>query len=117
MNSSLPTAYRSENLPIATLKRTRSEEIKPRNFDASRLPPLPRISGDVALQVFTHISLRRPDASPTDYGDNERLAYLGRPLLELAVTHVLFQCRPILRGIEISVSHCGKYYIYLRDDF
>ena len=88
------------NIQPNPLKRTRSEnKIK---FNA---PPLPQIkSGDLILQVFTHKSLRRPNATPEQYGDNERLADLGKVVLDAAITRTLFNIRPILQAAEISVS-------------
>ncbi|KAG6830297.1 hypothetical protein H0H92_001375 [Tricholoma furcatifolium] len=59
-------------------------------------PPLPPISSDLILQVFTHVSLRRRSNNPEDYGDNERLIRLGELVLDAAVTSVLFNKRPIL---------------------
>jgi dsRNA-specific ribonuclease len=104
MNSSLSGAfYSGEHSLPNTLKRTRSLETLPRKFNASRIPPLPRVNGDLALQVFTHKSLRRPNGSPADYGDNERLADLGRVMFDLAVTHTLFEHRPMLRASVLSV--------------
>ncbi|KJA25860.1 hypothetical protein HYPSUDRAFT_134007 [Hypholoma sublateritium FD-334 SS-4] len=102
--NSIPTTpvYPSGNSFATTLKRTRSVEGAPRKFDAFRIPLLPQINGDVALQVFTHISLRRPGASPANYGDNGRLADLGRNLFELVVTDILFRQRPMLQAVEIS---------------
>lgn len=73
-----------------------------RKFNA---PPLPQIkSGDLILQVFTHKSLRRPNATPEQYGDNERLADLGKVVLDVAITRTLFNIRPILQAAEISVG-------------
>jgi dsRNA-specific ribonuclease len=96
----------SNLFPIVTiqsnhLKRTRSES--QRKFNASLAPPLPQIkSGDLILQVFTHKSLRRPNATPEHYGDNERLADLGKVVLDAAITRTLFNSRPILQAAEIS---------------
>ena len=110
MNSIHTAAVYPSGKSLATnLKRTRSVEGSPRKFDASRIPLLPRINGDVALQVFTHISLRRPGASPANYDDNGRLADLGRNLFELALTDILFRQRPMLQATEISVSYCYNF--------
>ena len=49
------------------------------------MPPIPKLNGEVLLDVFTHRSLRF-EGAPTDetseYGDNMRLATLGEALLE-----------------------------------
>ena len=43
----------------------------------------------------------------SEYGDNERLAVLGKKALEAAVTDTLFKKRPMLNGdqIEVRYSH------------
>ncbi|KAJ3554645.1 hypothetical protein NM688_g2999 [Phlebia brevispora] len=71
----------------------------------SNLPPIPKLSGDIILTVFTHRSLRFPGAlidEDSDYGDNERLAVLGEKVLETAVTDTLFKKRPMLKATEIE---------------
>lgn len=99
-NTLLPIVHIQSN----PLKRTRSEHCQ-RKFNTSLAPPLPQIqSGDLILQVFTHKSLRRPNATPEQYGDNERLADLGKVVLDAAITHTLFHSRPILQAAEISVG-------------
>ena len=91
------------NIQPNPLKRTRSGN--QRRFNASLAPPLPQIrSGDLILQIFTHKSLRRPNATPEQYGDNERLADLGKVVLDAAITRTLFNIRPILQAAEISVK-------------
>jgi len=69
---------------------------------------LPKIhSSDLVLRVFTHKSLRRATHSSTnldDFDDNERLAELGKAALDVAVAHVLFNKRPMLKPSEMSVS-------------
>ena len=88
------------NIQPNPLKRTLSET--QRKFN---VPPLPQIkSSDLILQVFTHKSLRRPNAAPEQYGDNERLADLGKVVLDAAITRTLFNFRPILKAAEISVG-------------
>ena len=103
MNSNiLNSPFPIVNIQSNSLKRTRSEN--QRKFNASLAPPLPQIkSGDLILQVFTHKSLRRPNVTPEHYGDNERLADLGKVVLDAAITRTLFNSRPILQAAEISV--------------
>lgn len=89
-----------------TLKRTHSG--KPgRLFDAGQAPKLPTIdSSDLILQVFTHKSLRRKaSGNVDDYGDNERLAELGKIVLEAAVTLALYHHRPMLNLPDICVCN------------
>jgi dsRNA-specific ribonuclease len=102
MNSNiLNSLFPIVNIQSNPLKRTRSENQKKINVS---LAPLPQIkSGDLILQVFTHKSLRRPNATPEHYGDNERLADLGKVVLDAAITRSLFNSRPILQAAEISV--------------
>lgn len=96
--------YPGINAPSATLKRTRSVGSYQRKFNGQRLPQLPPIHSDLLLQVYTHKSLRRPNAAPVDYGDNERLACLGKSVFDLAITSILFQRRPFLKEADIAVS-------------
>jgi dsRNA-specific ribonuclease len=71
-----------------TLKRARSVH------DAR--PIIPKLRGDVILQVFTHRSLR---------GYDERLPELGSTVLDAIVTHILFSKVPPLRVSEIQVVY------------
>ncbi|KAI0079639.1 hypothetical protein K474DRAFT_1591679 [Panus rudis PR-1116 ss-1] len=67
------------------------------------LPPLPALTGEIILDVFTHRSLRFPGAPTNDeYGDNDRLAALGKQALELAITDALFKKRPMLNAQDIE---------------
>ena len=70
------------------------------------LPSLPKLIGEIILEVFTHRSLRFPGApinEDSEYGDNERLAILGEKVLETAVTDTLFRKKPLLKGSDIEV--------------
>lgn len=68
------------------------------------LPPLPKISGDIILQVFTHKSLQRSHGGTLEENsDNQRLAVLGNAALEAVVTHALFKHKPTLALSEIRV--------------
>lgn len=71
------------------------------------VPPLPKISGDIILETFTHKSLRLEGSIYSDEhsGDNERLSELGEKVVQLAVTEILFRKRPILGISEISVGN------------
>jgi hypothetical protein len=81
-----------------TLKRHRS----PGNING--VPPLPELTGDVLLEVFTHRSLRFSGAPMNDeFGDSERLAILGAEVMELITTYCLFCKRPMLKADEIEV--------------
>ena len=78
-------------------KRTRSA---PR----PQLPPLPKITGEIILQVFTHRSLQRSHGGTLDdNSDNRRLAVLGKTVLEVVVTHLLFKRKPPLATADMRV--------------
>ncbi|KAF5374992.1 hypothetical protein D9758_000446 [Tetrapyrgos nigripes] len=65
------------------------------------LVPLPTISGEHLLQVFTHKSLRRYNNDHPEDFDNGRLVELGERAFETAITAVLFDTRPVLTSEEI----------------
>jgi dsRNA-specific ribonuclease len=67
------------------------------------IPPLPKITGDSILEVFTHRSLRYPGAPSNElFGDNERLAVLGAKALDTAVIYALFYKRPMRTAEELQ---------------
>jgi hypothetical protein len=59
------------------------------------LVPLPKITGELILQVYTHKSLRIPGGQNFDE-DNERLSDLGLKALEMAVAFSLFRKHPLV---------------------
>ena len=80
------------HLMQSTLKRARTNS----------LPELPRIKGELILQVFTHHTLRRgPDSE-----DNARLCALGSSVLDASVAIALFQMRP-MEDVE-SMNVCAN---------
>ena len=68
-----------------------------------RAPPLPQVGLDLALEAFTHVSLRRP-VDGAKAVDNERLAVLGATVLDFAITQTLFDRRPLLTASEVAVG-------------
>ncbi|KAF9056552.1 hypothetical protein BJ165DRAFT_535411 [Panaeolus papilionaceus] len=90
---------------VSQLKRTRSIE----GGDAHERtpPPLPQISIDLTLQVFTHKSLRRPpdpqNPADAEQHDNERLSILGATVFNSVVTDILFRRRPHFVAEDIEV--------------
>ncbi|KAG0704356.1 hypothetical protein DFH29DRAFT_911984 [Suillus ampliporus] len=86
-------------MPAATLKRSRSP-----TFDAmpEELPDLPKLSGLIILEVFTHRSLRL--ACNALFRDNERLSVLGHEILEMMTTQLLFFRKPQLAVQQIEVQ-------------
>lgn len=68
----------------------------------SDFPALPRITGDLMLETFSHKSLNL-SYDPEMSTDNERLIELGRTVLEFAVTRYLYDKLPIVPGKDIPV--------------
>ncbi|KAI5124172.1 hypothetical protein M0805_000979 [Coniferiporia weirii] len=69
----------------------------------SGFPELPKINGDVILEAFSHKSLSfayNPDRS----FDNERLAELGKTVLQLAVTNIIYRRRPVIKAADIPTQ-------------
>ncbi|KAK0246240.1 hypothetical protein EDD85DRAFT_803573 [Armillaria nabsnona] len=69
------------------------------------LPTLPAISGDpnIMLDVYTHSSVRHNGGtSDPEYGNPERLAELGKRMLDLAVTYHFFRLKPHLSAADIA---------------
>jgi dsRNA-specific ribonuclease len=63
-------------------------------------PPVPKLDGDLMLDVYTHRSLQGSDEPSTT--DNMRLAELGEQVMRLVVTWVLFSRRPPLSADDIE---------------
>lgn len=86
---------------FTSLKRARDEK---------RFPPLPKLTSELILQVYTHISLRRlSDNGPEEYGDNERLIELGKAVLDALTTFVLFNKRPMLKVADIRYQRSQTF--------
>ncbi|KAK0233613.1 hypothetical protein IW262DRAFT_1331463 [Armillaria fumosa] len=69
------------------------------------LPPLPTINGDynIMLDVYTHRTARHDGGTlEPEYGNTERLAELGKRILDLAVTHHFFHLKPQLSAEDIG---------------
>ncbi|KAI0961970.1 hypothetical protein AcV7_000925 [Taiwanofungus camphoratus] len=99
-----PAAKPSQS-PGPSLKRSRSTS---NTMDA--LPPVPKLHGEIILEVFTHSSLRFPGAptnEDSEYGNGERLSVLGEKILEAAVTSALFSKRPMLKADDIKAQRDG----------
>ena len=63
---------------------------------------LPKLSGDIILDVFTHKSIKASSSTVNEY-DNERLAVLGEAVLGMAATFVLFHQNPTCTASDIRV--------------
>ncbi|TFK56720.1 hypothetical protein OE88DRAFT_1730182 [Heliocybe sulcata] len=96
--SVLPPKMRGQS--SAPLKRSLSVAATMAN-----IPPLPKLSGDMTLEVFSHKSLRFEGAPRNDeVGDSDRLAVLGAKVLDMAVMHTLFSKRPMLDADDLTRS-------------
>lgn len=81
-------------MSTSTMKRGRSISCSAR--DQTRAQELPKLRGQIILQVFTHKSLQQH----VDSGNNERLAELGQQILQMAITHTLFQYKEPRLNVE-----------------
>lgn len=96
----------SEPSTTSSLKRTRSPVL---DAPPEELPVLPKLSGHILLEVFTHKSLRLACNAP--FRDNERLSVLGREILEMMTTQLLFFRKPKLTVHQIEVSRSYSHYL------
>lgn len=73
------------------------------------------LQGDMMLDVFTHQSLRFSGAPANDdYGSPDRLVFLGRSVLEVAVASALFYQRPMLDASTLQVGTFSCYSTILK---
>lgn len=68
-----------------------------------RVPPLPDLPFDIALQVFTDVSLRAQDDNGSRRADNEVLSVLGKSVCSTALTSILYSRMPALCTEDIIV--------------
>ena len=66
------------------------------------VPPLPPIQSDSALAIFVHRSLQPPQPN-VNFGDSERLAFLGDQVLRMVVAEIVFEKRPMLDARNLQV--------------
>jgi dsRNA-specific ribonuclease len=98
----------SQTLPQSS-KRPASDPLYPpsRTFKKAKelkmlLPPLPPIQSDAALAIFVHRSLK-PSMPNDNFGDGERLAFLGEQVLRMIVAEILFEKRPMQDARNMQV--------------
>ncbi|KAL0951421.1 hypothetical protein HGRIS_008113 [Hohenbuehelia grisea] len=107
-----PFIHPSPVSPSSIFKRTRSPEGSPvpEVFLGSEPPklPLPEISCDLILEVFTHASLRGVSGSNEERGDNERLATLGASILDFVTTFEVFRRKPFCKAEEITPNRLSR---------
>jgi dsRNA-specific ribonuclease len=66
------------------------------------LPPLPPVQSEAALAIFVHSSIK--SLVPNDnFGDADRLAFIGRHALNMAIAEVLFEKKPMMSALELEV--------------
>ncbi|KLO20751.1 hypothetical protein SCHPADRAFT_934565 [Schizopora paradoxa] len=70
----------------------------------ARLPELPKIHGEVLLELNTHRLLRSEGANA--FKDNERLSEVGEMALNLAVTNYLYHKQPTVEAIGMPAERC-----------
>lgn len=66
------------------------------------MPPLPPVQSEAALAIFVHSSLKSL-AQNDNFGDADRLAFIGRQVLSMAVSEVLFEKKPMLSALDLEV--------------
>ncbi|KAH7930551.1 hypothetical protein BV22DRAFT_1139526 [Leucogyrophana mollusca] len=81
------------------LKRSRSATQEPMDDE---LPEVPKLTGQIILEVFTHRSLRL--ACDARFRDNERLTVLGQQVLDMITTQLLFFRKPNLKVQDIRTQ-------------
>jgi len=71
-------------------------------------PVLPKISGDLILETYTHKSLRIMGSSISDqFPDNERLSKVGEMAIQLAVTNYLYHKVPVIEANGMPGERCS----------
>jgi dsRNA-specific ribonuclease len=66
------------------------------------IPPLPAVQSEAALAIFVHSSLKSM-VQNDKFGDADRLAFIGRNVLHMAVAEALFEKKPMLSAVELEV--------------
>lgn len=66
------------------------------------LPPLPPVQSEAALAIFVHSSIKSL-VQNDNFGDADRLAFIGRQVLSMAITEVFFEKRPMLSAVDLEV--------------
>lgn len=66
------------------------------------MPPQPPVQSEAALAIFAHSSLKSL-VQNDNFGDADRLAFIGRHVLSMAIAEVLFEKKPMLGALELEV--------------
>jgi len=67
------------------------------------IPPLPPVQSDATLAIFVHSSLKGSVQNDL-FGDGERLAFIGRQVLSMAIAETFFEKRPMLNAVDLEVK-------------
>jgi hypothetical protein len=67
------------------------------------IPPLPPVQSDATLAIFVHSSLKGTVQNDL-FGDDERLAFIGRQALGMAIAEACFEKRPMLSAEDLEVK-------------
>ncbi|KAL4069757.1 hypothetical protein V8B97DRAFT_1969127 [Scleroderma yunnanense] len=97
-----PSAMETDMSPEPSVSYNTRKRHRSGTYDPSHWPELPKLSGKIILEVFTHKSLRL--ACHATYQDNERLSVLGHHILEMITTQLLFCRRQKLRKETIEAQ-------------
>ena len=66
------------------------------------LPPLPPVQSEAAVAIFVHSSLKSLVPNET-FGDADRLSFIGRHVLNMAVAESLIEKKPMMSALELEV--------------
>ena len=66
------------------------------------LPPLPPVQSEAALAIFVHSSLKSL-VQNDNFGDADRLAFIGRHALSMAIAEVLSEKKPMMDALDLEV--------------
>ena len=111
-SQSLPqSSKRPASDPLYPPSRTFKKAKELKNGTKMLLPSLPSIQSDAALAIFVHRSLK-PSLPNDNFGDGERLAFLGEQVLRMIVAEILFEKRPMQDARNLQVC-CLKSPLFL----
>lgn len=106
----IPASATNTGETVRRLKRPRRDALSdPPNHDIGHQvpapPKLPKVDCELLLEAYTHKSLRKTVGNVEDrLRDNERLAVLGKSVLGLVITGILYKQKPRRDADEIEVG-------------
>jgi ribonuclease-3 len=60
------------------------------------------VQSETALAIFAHSSIKSLVQNDT-FGDADRLSFIGRQVLNMAIAEVLFEKKPMLSAVDLEV--------------